>query len=897
MHRLPGRNPPPRGMKTTNKNLRPALLAVTLALICQPAMASIIVGGNTNVPNVMGFPNSPLNTQPIVQIGIDSTGSLQATNGASLQAIDVHLGENANGKGKFTIDNSTADVRQVFVGVSGQGEMSINNHAQLDSVGADIGRLGSAGYATVSDNSAWDNEETLFVGTFGHGALEVKGNSLVSTDTLSVGWGTTGQGGVNIHDASTVLVRETMLGYQGTGTVYVDGTNSSFINAGDLTIGGKNGFGVLTVNDGAQAYVYGETIVGKSQDAFGRIYVDDAGSVMDTMGQDITVGLEGRGELNVTKGGHLFTGSASVGEAHGSTGEVSVTGGGVINNAQYDSTWNVNGQLYVGNYGEGAMTIAQGGKVKSNGHAAIGRLEESTGSVVVSGLGSQWQNSGGMAVGDFGTGSLDVNDNAAVSTSQWMIIANAGKGDVNINNGYVTAADVILGYSQSGKGNIAVSNDGDLNVVSSLTIGDRGEGAIIISSGSRLHQSDGDMVLGNHAGSQGTLAVSEATSSVEADYSDMTVGKGGNGNLFVSNGASMRVEQLVIGDQAGSNGFAGVFGSQNKNSTQWDATLDVKENLVVGNAGHATLDINDQGQVNSNGAIVANQSGSEATVYVSGEGTRWKNNNSLSVGDSGKANVTIHSGGMLDNRGNTIVGNNKDSSGQLNLQNNGHMITATLVAGNQQGSTGEINVSGQGSKLTSNGGTIIVANKGQATLSITDQGAVRTSLADVVVANQAGSTGTLNFGIGNGTSFMFGSPDMVADVLLDIDGDMFLGTNFQGLPGGTALFDMQLDTDFNTVAIGSSFILASYEHLFGSFDNLFDNDLSDGVAWLVDGFNFNIFYDFDFGNGLKGLVAQYLGTDSPVTDVSEPGAFALMLLGLLAIFCRSMPINRAKLAI
>lgn len=887
MHRLPGRNPSPRGTKIANSGLKFTLIAMSVVLLCNTSQASIIVSGNTNVPNVLGHPNGPLDNVDVMA-GIDSTGSLQVTNGSVLNTQSVFLGVNTGGNGNFTVNNSDANLSgQLYVGFRGKGTATIEQGAQLNTHGVNID---SQGKMLVNGNgTGWQNQGDIKLGTFGDGQLTIaQGASVTSTGKLHVGIDSSGHGKVNIQSAS-LSSNGAVIGdnSSGLGEVVVEGTGAHWTNNADLTIGAKQGAGFFTVRDHAIATVANGITLGESDGSTGYISVSGANTYLGTQHGQTDIGQAGYGTVAVVNGGLLETGLSNLGDEASGYGVAHISGAQTENAHEYQSTWRVNGNLNVGNQGTGVLQIDNQGLLQTQ-TSEIGRLAGSHGSVLVSGLGSKWQNNGGLIVGDFGTGSLDVNDNAAVTSSEWLVVANAGKGDVNINNGYLSAIDVTFGYSQSGKGNMAITNDGDLNVVNSMTIGDRGEGTVNVLSGSRIYQSSGDIVLGNNTSSQGTLAVSEADSNVMAQHSDVTVGKVGNGELFVSDGASMNVKQLVIGDQAGSNGFTAVFGSQSKNSILRDATLIVNEHLVVGNAGHATLDINDRGQVNSNGAIVANQSGSEATVYVSGEGSRWKNNNSLSVGDSGKANVTIHSGGTLDNRGNTIVGNNKDSAGQLNLHNNGQMLTASLVAGNKQGSTGEINVTGQGSNLSSIGGTIIVANQGQATLSIGDQGQVRTYLADVKVANQAGSVGTLEFGIGNGTSFMFGSADMVADSLLDIDGDLFLGTTLQGLPSSTALFNMVLDKDFGSVALGSSFILASYEQLFGTFDNLFDNDLSDGIAWLIDGFNFNIFYDFDLGNGLKGLVAQYLGTESPINQVSEPGVFMLMLFALLAMFSRNI---------
>jgi T5SS/PEP-CTERM-associated repeat protein len=92
-----------------------------------------------------------------------------------------------------------------------------------------------------------------------------------------------------------------------------------------------------------------------------------------------------------------------------SDAEVNVVGQG--------SRWTLNNALLaVGDDGTAAVNILDGGNV-SNLNALVGADASSTGTVVVSGVGSKWNTARTITVGDFGDGTLFINAGGSVESS------------------------------------------------------------------------------------------------------------------------------------------------------------------------------------------------------------------------------------------------------------------------------------------------------------------------------------------------------------------------------------------------------------------------------------------------------------------------------------------------
>ena len=146
--------------------------------------------------------------------------------------------------------------------------------------------------------------------------------------------------------------------------------------------------------------------------------------------------------------------------------------------------------------------------------------------------------------------------------------------------------------------------------------------------------------------------------------------------------------------------------------------------IVVGGLGTGTLTIQNGGTVNSaGGGSVGLAAGSTGTVTVTGPGSTWSNTpgGGLSIGAFGTGTLTIANGG-------TVINNTA--------------FAANIGTG--AGSQGTVTVTGAGSTWSNSSG-VNIGNLGTGTLTVADGGSVGGS---VVVAQNAGSLGTLNIGAG-----------------------------------------------------------------------------------------------------------------------------------------------------
>ncbi|MBX3578356.1 MAG: autotransporter domain-containing protein [Rhizobiaceae bacterium] len=244
-----------------------------------------------------------------------------------------------------------------------------------------------------------------------------------------------------------------------------------------------------------------------------------------------------------------------------------------------------------------------------------------------------------------------------------------------------------------------------------LYVGDHGTGTLTISSGGLV--SSDNAFLGEEAGSDGTVTVTGANSILSTSQR-LQVGVGGTGTLnLLAGGVASSGLGTVVGNEAGSLGTANVIGA--------GSNLEVLGNLIVGSIGTGTLNISAGGgsRVFGFGYIGSNSTGA---LNITGAGSTWVGSGRLYVGFFGDGTMNVSAGAVVTNT----------TDGRI---------------GEAAGFTGEVNVTGAGSRWTS-GGTLVVGELGNGNLTISNGATVGAAAA--ILANQSGSTGTLNIGAGAG---------------------------------------------------------------------------------------------------------------------------------------------------
>ena len=354
------------------------------------------------------------------------------------------------------------------------------------------------------------------------------------------------------------------------------------------------------------------------------------------------------------------------------------------------STWNNTSGLYVGYFGSGTLNIFSGGVVSVVGLTSV--RPDSTSAINFGG-------SGGTLTTDMlsalpsnllGCGTIDTRGLA---------------GDFNLVFDGSAVCRVTFGSGGTMTVNMsAASGNGDLGV------GYMGAAALTIKNGAKVNSAFGFVggcgSLGEVAASSGTATVDGANSKWSSN-SKFCIGRNGTGILKVTNGGIVSNGSSYVAYYAGSAGTATVDGAGSK----WTSS----EELTVGRAGSGALNITNGGAASNLDGYVGCYSGSTGTATVDGAGSKWTNSSSLHIG--------------------------YQSEGTLNIINGGSVSSSSCYVGDWEGSTGMATISGGNSTWTTNG-DFLVGNRGAGT--VTQTGGTNSVRGTLYLGYAAIGEGTYN---------------------------------------------------------------------------------------------------------------------------------------------------------
>lgn len=461
------------------------------------------------------------------------------------EIIDGGATEEVNGAGGGTQPSPWNVGDNLRVGNTSAGTLNILNGGEVDNLNGTVGFAnGSTGEVTVTGTgSSWTNTGILDVGLYGDGTLNILNGGSVNNDLGRIG---TGAGS--------------------TGEVTVTGTGSSWTST-DTLIVGRYGIGTLNIADGGSVGNV-DASIGNLTDSFGTATVTGAGSNWTNTGE-LVVGNNGQGALNIADEGAVSNGQGVIAYQTGSTGDATVSGAG--------SSWTNTGALYVGYNGDATLTIENGGTVDSD-QGIVGNSAGSTGGVTVTGTGSSWTNSGALAVGFSGAGTLDIEDGGTLSFT-----TNGAIGDGTGSSGTVTVTGA--GSNLTGAGDLAIGYNGS----GTLTLSDGGTlSADIVSLGERtgstgtlnIGAATGDTAAGAGTVSTPLLAFGDGTGTLVFNHTDTAYGFGadisGNGTVLHEAGTT-----LFSGDSSGYTGTFHLTGGTIGGNGILGGTLDVGSGATV----------------------------------------------------------------------------------------------------------------------------------------------------------------------------------------------------------------------------------------------------------------------------------------------------------------------------
>ncbi len=735
------------------------------------------VGIDTN-----GRPQGPIglmsvNGNSTVSIGSNffigrngGTGTVSLNSGTVNVRNFVRVGEGVGGVGTLNIVGTEAvmnaftagdDFFRVGVG-GGNGTVNILDGGRLNTnVGwFTVGENdGSVGNATVSGAGSTLTANGLIVGWNGNttGTLNIADNAVVNSTGREVSIGRdanpNNQGFVNISSGGTLNGREFRIGHNAKGTVSANGGTINSQGGWFIVADGGTSTGALNLIDSA-LNVNDSVFIGNNAGAVGTL--TQSGNTVTKIAGELNLGRAGgNGTLNIAGGTFRNNGWTTMGRDGGSgTGTMNVTDGGKYlhpDGGDFLLGWTTGST--------GNVNVSTGGVVEYAGIVRMAVDGGSFGNVNIEGAGSVFrQNSGSrIIVGESGTGVISVsNDGTLVAGGAGLVLgghpdeADTGTGTLSVAGGHVrSGGEINAGFDGGSTGNINVTG-GTVEGNSWFIVGRAGTGLYNQTDG-RVWNTNQELRIGNDGGGSGTMNVLGGSFN---SYSHGMVGESGTGVLNVTGGivgiGCCTGGDLFIGHLNGSSGTVNVTGG----------LLDIGNSVEFNTQGGATVST-----LNLNGGILAANFINDPTGSTTGRlnadgGTlKAKRNEADFIRGMTPAQLVLNGAGLTIDTNNFTVTSNaifsgtggltKGGFGQLNITNN------QINTGNTGVTSGVLNLdftaAGAPTNLVANAGLVLgggtlrvntgaVANTQNFTGTTINSGSSRIEIAENVGA------GTINLG-------------------------------------------------------------------------------------------------------------------------------------------------------
>ena len=387
---------------------------------------------STGVVTVSGPGSTWTNSIADLEVGRTGSGTLNVIDGgAVLTADDGSLGNHAASSGEAMVSGAGSKWTigdDLSVGVSGTGSLTILDGGRVSNISGFIAR-GSSGSGEVVVNGAgstWTNSSHLRVGYQASGSLDITGGGRVSSTYGHVG---------HLSGSS--------------GAVTVSGAGSTWTNQTSLYLG-LEASGVVGITDGGRVSSNTDVFLGWGSNSTGEVALDGIGSIF-AVGKYLQVGHNGTGVLNVSGGGQVTVDEqTTIGWESGATGTVTIHGFGSSLTAADDRNIFLGGGAYYddgmweyGGTGDGTMTISGGGSASCRS-AIMGYNTDASGQVTATGEGTTLTCTDHLYVGRYGTGTLTIADGALVHTDTNLVVAQQGTstGTVNLEGGTLSIDDI-----------------------------------------------------------------------------------------------------------------------------------------------------------------------------------------------------------------------------------------------------------------------------------------------------------------------------------------------------------------------------------------------------------------------------------------------------------------------
>ena len=624
-------------------------------------------------------------------------GEVYVESGASLFTKTAHLGYLLDGQGVVTVgigpalfnaDAAWNNEGLIAVGLVGKGSVDINYDGIVATDDMLIGgELGSTGRVELHDGAPPELEDDrhaqlevhglLEVGRHGSATLKLGSGAEVSADNVVVGSGA----GRDIEPARIDLI----------------GNGALLTVADTLTIGrAADRIADLTIaGDGRVSAHY--ALLGELADSDGTLDLTDAftTAAFDTL----EVAQAGRGRVSVDEA-ELTAGELRMGTEASGLAELDVRGlgGAVITTYLAIIGGAATGDLHATLPFAGAtVQITQGGSFKAP-LAVIGREVGGTGFLAVSDESSQLTIDGNLYVGDHGTGALLVTDHAAArafnllaghsSDSQGNVIqildhgyldtdglsiGEAGEAELDIKDAEVFTDFATFGVEAGSHGALTVAADeGQARLTAGTAIiGDAGLGEARIEDAEFLVN---DLHIGASAGGDGALFTSVGAQLHVVDR--MTVGESGLGKAFFFGRSEIDSGDTDVGLNSGGDGRVelGLFDAKLGERAAWV----VNGLLRVGVAGRGKLQF-DHALLNAPEVVLGVEDGGFGHFVAHLDNGAALLIHRLTVGDAGAGQFMLDGEGGLAQIDELMIGASTGGDGTVEI--NSPLATSVLTVG------------------------------------------------------------------------------------------------------------------------------------------------------------------------------------------------------------------------
>jgi fibronectin-binding autotransporter adhesin len=455
-------------------------VAVDGGALTLPSGAGLTVDGpsTTNVPTLQLLNGAATTIAGQVNIANTGTGRLEILGNATASMGVVGIGLQAGSSGSVLVRGADSRLEAsgvMVVGSHGVGNLTIDQGAEaVAQTFAVVGDLSdSQGAVTISGaGSQWTTHAQSFVGGIGggRGSVDVQAGGKWAADqhvTLGVASGAIGQvtvggAGAEFSAGQSLIVRNSVssVTLNPGGTIDVAGatdiSGSLVVRGGSLTTSsliiqptGTLSFSGGTISVEGGSYQGGPLMIddptGQNTPVFRFLNPPQTTNLPGVL----VVGGQGKGRLEVLDHYTLYAHSlVVVGDGVGSSGQILVQGA----LTQFVTTQGT----FIGGAGTGRLEIRDGASVSTNafGNSAtetvIGATAGSQGDIVVQGNDSALTTTGTFRIGDFGSGSLSIEDGAVVTSNGDAIVRGrlSGHGEATVtgaNSQWNVSGTLIVG--------------------------------------------------------------------------------------------------------------------------------------------------------------------------------------------------------------------------------------------------------------------------------------------------------------------------------------------------------------------------------------------------------------------------------------------------------------------